>query len=217
MSIKKRQNEDLPLKIQYAARKKYNVAEFLNKICFLLSLFPLVTLLPFISKNQTFVLVLTLIIDVILFVLTLLIYRFVKQAASLRGYFDNYVFNLCDDNIDVPNVKELALQICNKHHKEAMIQINNTAHDMPPGVKDWYDISNDSSDNSTVYKCQCENGWWTNKLFVRLIINYSIYLGIIIIICLILKLGFNIDWLDIGLAISSILLKFFERIYNLIN
>ena len=216
MTIKKRQNEDLLLKIQYAARYKYNVAECLNKICFWLSLFPLVTILPFISNMEAFALVSTLITDAILLVLTFFVCRFVKQAASLRKYFDNYVFNLGDDKIDAPSVKELALQICNKHHKKAMIQINNTAHDTPPGVKDWYDIPNDSNNHSVIYKCQCENGWWTKKLFARLIINYSIYLGIIIIIFLILKLGFNISCFDICIAISGILLKFIERIYNMI-
>ena len=216
MSIKKRQNEEMLLKVQYAARYKYNFAELLNKICFWLSFSPLFFLLPFIAKIEK-IAAATLIIDVVILILSFCVRKLVMEAATLRKYFDNCVFGFGNEDVNTSRVEETALQIFNKRLVTSTIQINNTAQDTPPGVKDWYDISEDVSEEETIYKCQCENGWWTQKMFMRLVWKYLVYFGIVVIIFLILKIACQVSCFDIFIAISGVFLKFVERIIALIQ
>ncbi|MBR6578545.1 MAG: hypothetical protein IKK74_06325 [Clostridia bacterium] len=213
-----KQNEELMLKIQYAARQKYNCAEIMCRLAFWLCLVPILSLIPSPECFQKAETIIVICLDLAIIILTILYTRLVEDAASFRSYFDFYVFGFSMTN-DLQNkqIKEKAIQIFNKHIDRAAIQIANTGKDTPPGVRDWYAIPESKNDSDTIYICQSENAWWTSKMFIGKCISLLLCWLFIILIAVILKLINAVDWWDLFLAFVSITIKLLERIICVIR
>ena len=216
--MRNRQNEELLLKIQYAARRKYNCAEKMIYWSFWLSFVPLLSLVPaldFFKKAEPFVVIG---FDFVIFLMTILYTRFVGEGASYKAYFDFYVFGFgIENNVQNTKIKEKALQSFNKHVDQASIQIANTGEDTPPGVKDWYTFTEAKNDSDAVYKCQVENAWWTSKMFLWKWLSLAITFGVVILIAVFLKLIIKVDWCELILALAGISVKLLERMICVIS
>lgn len=210
--MRNRQNEELLLKIQYAARRKYNCAEKMIRWSFWLSFVPFLSLVPaldFCKKAEPFVVIA---LDLGILLLTILYTRFVEEGASYKAYFDFYVFGFeIENNAQNTKIKEKALQTFNKHVDQASVQIANTGEDTPPGVKDWYTFIAAKNDSDAVYKCQVENAWWTSKMLLWKWISLAITFGVVILIAVFLKLVVEVGWCELILALVGITVKLLER------
>lgn len=211
--MRNRQNESTFLKIQYAARRKYNCAAKMICWSFWLSFLPLLSLVPaldFFKKAEPFVVIA---LDLVILLMTILYTRFVEEGASYKAYFDFYVFGFgVEDNAQNTKIKEKALQTFNKHADKANIQIANTGEDTPPGVKDWYTFTETKNDSDAIYKCQVENAWWTSKMFIWKWISLAITFGVIILIAVFFRFVVEVDWCELILALAGITVKLLERI-----
>ena len=210
--MRNRQNEELLLKIQYAARRKYNCAEKMIFWSFWLSFVPLLSIVPaldFLKKAEPFVVIG---LDLVILLMTILYTRFVEEGASYKAYFDLYVFGFgIENNVQNTKIKEKALQTFNKHVNQANIQIANTGTDTPPGVKDWYTFIAAKNDSDAVYKCQVENAWWTSKMLLWKWVSLAITFGVLILIAAFLKFVVEVDWCELIIALVGITVKLLER------
>jgi hypothetical protein len=211
--IKKRQNELIMLKIQYAARCYFNLAERQNTIVWvfcLISAFSVFlpnTLPYYLSYAIPFV------ADIVAWFLMSLVNKNVEKGADLRKYFDAY--SLCIDANQFSEEKtrqllENAEKQYSKKNKEAEIQIRNTGSDNPPGVYDWYSFSKDYDGLEAQFECQRQNIWWDKKLT-------SIRYAVSIITCVIIVLVFIVllvqnNVIQTLLCSAGLIIKLIERI-----
>ena len=171
--IKKRQNEREMLEYQFVARYHFNSAECRFNWAFTLSLISL--LLIFFSDTgnpiiETLLYVVPSLLDIIACILILATNHAVKNGALLRNYFDAIVLGFKTDDYTeskLRSIRSLTNKITTKHPNECDIQISNTSHDNPPGVKDWYEFSKEYSDSEIVFECQRQNQWWTKEMLRR--------------------------------------------------
>lgn len=190
-NIKKRQNESFMLKIQYAARYCYNMAEKQNYFAWLLCLISGLCIffpdgLPMcISLGVPFV------ADIFAWVLMGFVNKNVQRAADLRKYFDAYSIGINairHSDEEKRRLTELAEVIYTKNSRVAEIQMKNTGTDSPPGVQDWYVFSDQYNGLEAKFECQRQNTWWNEKLFrVRCIVTH-VFLGIIVVIFFVLAI-----------------------------
>lgn len=166
--ISKRQNEELMLRFQFAARKCYNTAENLDigiwVVCFIAWL---TILLPSGGAWDTVALCISTVMDIAAFILFWQLSENIKRASSLRAYFDAYVLNIALDRYSQTELRQLeewALDAEEKSPSEYSVQVAHTGHDTPPGVRDWYEFSLPCSGLSAIFVCQKQNCWWTNKV-----------------------------------------------------
>ena len=212
-----RQNEEIILKIQYAARNRYNTAEKLRRLSFVLSLLPLLFLIPFPDQFQKVGSTLTIVIDLAIWGMIYTSNRFVDDAAAFRNYFDCYVFGFSmPPEIESSKIKEDALKIFRKNSSAAQFQISHTGEDDPPGVKNWYTFTKKSADAEAIYQCQLENAWWTSKMFLMKGIALTICFLLILGLAIVLRVAFDIAWLTLILAFFGILTKLLDQITNII-
>lgn len=210
--IKNRQNEEFSLKIQYAARYSFNVAEILNYISW--SLCIAAALMVFIPDNITKVVSIDIpiLLEIVSFIIALLFNYKLKHAASLRNYFDSYVLmineNEYTDSVK-QNLKEIALSIYLRNQTKANISINNTGRDKPSGVRNWYEFKTDLDGLKSQYECQCQNIWWNKKMIKDRLICMSLFC---IILLAFFKLSISIDIWNGVACLSGIILKIVERI-----
>lgn len=210
--ITKRQNDPFMLKIQYAARYYYNLAEkqnyFVWLFClisafsiFLLDILPgYLAVVPFTS-------------DIIAWVLMVLVNKNVQKAADLRKYFDAHSIDINLDQYSETEKRQLAqiAEKCySKNPKNAELQMSNTGNDTPPGVHDWYIFSKQYDDLEAKFECQRQNTWWDKELFP---IRYTVTLvcGIIVIIAFII-LAWKNGFIKTLLCSAGLLIKLIERI-----
>ena len=90
--IIERQNETQMLEIQFSARFFYNLAEKTNKSASFLALIPLLALIPHHESWNFLISTILVVVDLCIVIATLLTRYYVKNAADLRAYFDDYVF-----------------------------------------------------------------------------------------------------------------------------
>jgi hypothetical protein len=165
-----RQNEPSMLKIQYAARCCYNMAEKQNYFVWTFCLISAFSIflpdgLPwYISLSVPFF------ADIIAWVFMFLVNRNVGKGAELRKYFDAYILDIGIDKFSVSGKRRLsgiAEEAYLKNIEVAELQMKNTGNDNPPGVHDWYMFSEHYEGLEAKFECQRQNAWWDNKLFPK--------------------------------------------------
>lgn len=216
--ITNRQNEELMLRFQFAARKYYNTAETLDiwiwVVCFIAWL---TILLPSGGVWDTVALCISTIMDIAAFILFWQLSEHVKRASSLRAYFDAYVLNIALDRYSQTELRQLeewALDAEEQFPSEYAVQVAHTGHDTPPGVRDWYEFSLPCSGLLAIFTCQKQNCWWTEKVahpgqIVSTIIT-TCSLGLFILVAYAAWPEKSI-W-QIALSAVAIILKVVERI-----
>lgn len=112
------------------------------------------------------------------------------------------------------NVFEKAESIFSAHLHDGLIQIGNTGHDIPPGVKDWYEFAMPLTGVDAQFECQKQNIWWDKKMS-----PHKIPIIIFVGICIIVAFGFSMRILNRSifttlLCSSGIILKIFERLFE---
>lgn len=163
--INVRQNEKKMLKYQFAARVLFNRAELLNYLIWLLCLIS--ALCVFIPINASWFQWIPLVADIIAVLLGITLSYNLSNAVSFRSYFDAYVLNIGINSFedhDLRKLKEISSKLISTKQKNYNIQINNTGNDIPPGVRDWYDIPTSYSEKTARFECQKQNAWWNEKM-----------------------------------------------------
>ena len=213
--INNRQNEDLLLKIQYASRRYFNSAEIVNYVSWLLCIVSAVMIFIPDSAPELIEKGIPVLLDVFAFITVYIFNSKLKNAASLRNYFDSYVLMICEDNytdVRKQELREIALNTYNRHKKEADISIQKTGRDKPPGVKDWYEFKNPVDDLQAQFACQKQNIWWNKKMVKNRMIILPIILFILISFFVAMFVLFKPDAPSIIVCAIGIILKVIERI-----
>lgn len=215
--IQTRQNEMKFLKIQYAARRCFNAAENYNYFAWLACIVSAFSIfLP--DAWHTFIVNgIPFIFDFVAAIFCALTQKNVYWAAYLRKYFDANVIGINPGQFsksEEQNILEKAETVFSAHSHDGLIQIRNTGHDVPPGVKDWYEFSTPLNAVEAQFECQKQNIWWNKKMSQRKI-PITIFVGISIIA----GFGFSMHILNRSilttlLCSSGIILKLFERVYE---
>lgn len=165
--ITSRENEEELLHVQCAARYSFNRAEYDNYVIWACCL--LATLLPWFSPyiKESYLSYASACLQLIAFVIALQLEKCVRTAAHLRNYFDSYVLDIDHPSYSKHQIDEiivLSTELVRRHAKWSQIQMENTGSDTPPGVRNWYEVSDDLSPRDTIYECQRQNWWWENEL-----------------------------------------------------
>ena len=215
--IQKRQNEAKYLKIQYAARVCFNAAENYNYFAWLaciasaFSIFFPGTWHIFIINGIPFVL------DFLAALFYVLTQNNVYWGACLRKYFDANVLGINPSQFsksEEQNLFERAESIFMAHPHDGLTQIRNTGHDVPPGVKDWYEFATPLNAVDAQFECQKQNIWWDEKMSRRKI-TITIFVGICIIVAFVFFMHIlNRSIFTTFLCSNGIIIKIFERIYE---
>lgn len=209
--ILKRQNEPEMLKIQFAAKVFFNIAENTNKWATYLTSIPLLCLLPFSHSWGTIVSAIALVIDIFVIALIFITKWSVNNAADLRAYFDDYVLHASKSKLNT-RLKSWVYRIVRIFSKQAEIAMSNTGSDTPPGVKDWYVLKNASNYNDAVVKCLNENRWWDEKLNIHRVISTVIFLATVIVLAVVLVFTIHVEWYVVMLAVIQLVLRLGERL-----
>ena len=210
-----RQNEDLLLKIQYASRRYFNSAEKANYVSWLLCIVSAMMVFVPDSVSKIVSMGIPALLEVFALIIAFVFNSMLKNAATLRNYFDSYVLMICEDNytdIRKQKLREIALNAYNKHKKEADINIQNTGRDKPPGVKNWYEFKNTVTDLQAQFECQKQNIWWNKKMVRIRMIILPVILFILISFFVAMFVLFKSDALSIIVCAIGIILKVIERI-----
>ena len=215
--INNRQNEDLLLKIQYASRRNFNSAENVNYVSWLLCIASAMMIFVPDSASKIVSMGIPALLEVFALITAFVFSSMLKNAAALRNYFDSHVLMICEDNytdIRKQKLREIALNIYNRHKKEADINIRNTGRDKPPGVKNWYEFKNSVADLQAQFECQKQNIWWNKKMVKNRMIILPIIWFILIALFVVVFVLFKSDVLSIIVCALGIVLKVAERIYE---
>ncbi len=176
--IKLLQNNTDMLYCQYSAKYYYNKAEryiIVVSICSLLS--ALCLFIP--DSLDKLGLFFPLVLDLLIYILYSLMEKAVTEAALLRNHFDNAVLGF-NSSTDSRKIQSLISKATAKKGDTLQIQISNTGNDNPPGVKDWYEFSQDYSDSDIVFECQKQNRWWDKEIHKRSTIILYIILTLVL-------------------------------------
>lgn len=167
-AISSRQNEEEMLRFQFASRKYYNRAELFDILIWATSFITWLTiLLPSDGMRGTILLCIATALDIAIFIFFWRLSKNVRRASSLRAYFDSYVLGISCQQYsasDRQELVELALDAAEEYPHDYATQIANSGHDIPPGVRDWYEFSNTCDGLTAVFICQKQNCWWTKKV-----------------------------------------------------
>ncbi len=213
--INSRQNEDEYLKIQYAARKYFNIAENINYLSWLVCLLSALMVLVPDGVAKWITIGVPLLLDFLALILTFLFNNKLKNATELRNYFDSQVLMINESNytdIDKQNLKELALDIYQKNRAEADISIRNTGRDNPPGVRNWYEFKREVLDINAQYECQKQNIWWNKKMVENRLICFPLIFILLLIIFGLIFAFLKTDVWTIIVCSAGIVSKIVERI-----
>ena len=213
--IQTRQNEEGLLKIQFSARKMFNKAESNGNIAWILCFLSALAILIPSSAGLYVQTIIPLMCDALALVASLLQSNHILKAADYRAYFDSYVLDIEYNTYKINDRRQIhedAEECCRKYANECAVQIKNTGFDDPPGVKDWYDLSDECADKDTQLECQRQNAWWDERLSkTRILILIVVSVLIIIGVFTINRyFGFGVS-LRVVLS-SAIIMKTVERI-----
>lgn len=212
--IQNRQNEDLLLKCQYVARYYYNKAELSNLLSWIAVLIS--TLCVFLQNTDNyFFLAIPLVADVFAFCFSCQMNVSVDKGAKLRQYFDAYVLDLeysTYTDFQKSAIKEIITKVTNTHKENCQIQIRNTGHDNPPGVRDWYEFNRKFSDEDVLHECQSQNCWWDKKMCrLRMYVYIIIFILSIIALVIFKNNVSNKCFWKIILCSAGIIIRILER------
>lgn len=90
--------------------------------------------------------------------------------------------------------------------------MSNTGRDTPPGVKDWYELSNNHSGRNPVYECQLQNCWWNNKLCRKRIILSSAISVVLIALSIIAMDLFSVGVIRIAVCFITLFFNLIDSI-----
>ena len=185
--ICKKQNEEINLKRQFAAREYYNSAETINYWIIILVILSLVSLFLDNILDKNFHSIFLFIIDIAIFTLYEIRNNNVAKAATIRELFDDEVlgFNRIKKTQSESNtLQEYVLSICEANPDKTNVQITNNGKDKIPGVRDWYCFQKPIDKLEAQLECQRQNIWWNNKLFkLRIILLFIfLFLGFILFV-----------------------------------
>lgn len=213
--INNRQNEDQYLKIQYAARKCFNLAEKVNYLCWVLCLLSALMVLIPEGTTKYITVGLPILLDVVAAITVFIFNDKVKNGANLRIFFDSQVLMINEGSytdIDKQKLKELALNIYQKNKSEAEISIHNTGRDNPPGVRNWYEFKNNANGVHAQFECQRQNIWWNEKMIKNRRVCLLLSVVTLLIACVLMFILLKTDILNIIACSVGIFLKLTERI-----
>lgn len=214
-NILQRQNDHTMLRFQYAARKYFNLAEIFGNVALGASLASVfLILLPELS-NENVSLFAPIVLDIVALGSYTIMGCCVSCGADIRNYFDQFVLDIDSEKYS----REYKIKLRNKvdiitklFKRECLEQIDNTGHDYPPGVKDWYEFSREYRDSDVVFECQKINARWDKELTAkRLKIQFTVILVVILIVsgaCIL----YNVSVWKIIACIISAAITFFDRI-----
>lgn len=162
------QNTEALLSYQFAAREYYNRAE----ICVYLSWFLTIIFaaLPLLINNDVISIIICTLFDFILWVLSYYLNSITKLSADMRKVFDYSVLfekDAPDTNHSTDTIKEKTFTLVEAKPIQHHISIMNNSHDIPPGVKDWYEFNRDFLPAEAQFDCQRQNIWWTDKMSIE--------------------------------------------------
>ena len=215
LKVQEKQNRINFLKIQYAARVCFNDAEMYNCIAWgacIISAFSI--FLPN-DLNTSVVNGIPFAFDFIAVIFYAMACKSVSWGARFRKYFDANVIDIKPNQFskdERQSITEKAESIFSTHPKDGVIQIGNTSHNTPPGVKDWYEFSMPLDGIDAQFECQRQNIWWNEKIS-KLKIPMVLFAGIFVAG----TFGFLMHILDCSvlntiLCSSGIILKIIERL-----
>ena len=205
-AIEKRQNENRMLRYQYTARCYYNRAEKLNELVWICCVISWLTIFfPVSFTQRIFPICMSFFMDIIAAVLNWRMTSNVFWASSLRKYFDAYVLNLNMNQFSEPSIRkfeELSLNTVKRYPQKSKEQMSNTGRDIPPGVKDWYELSPLVPEQDAVFECQKQNCWWNKKItrvrIIRAVIGLLVLIPLIIFLFIEIKVGILLTILSSG-------------------
>lgn len=211
--IQKRQNEELLLKVQYAARVCFNSAEKYNHFAWIACLVS--TFSVFLPNSWPMYIIngIPCVADIFAFVFSLITSSQVNWASKLRKFFDSYVLNIQLKQFSETELRDIRERTEKKYMRNpinATIQMTNTGNDSPPGVRDWYVFSNFFDGIHAQFECQRQNTWWNSQMVTVRIITTVFML--IIVGCIFLFLLQNNSILNVLLCSAGILIKICERV-----
>ena len=214
--IEKRQNEERMLRYQYASRHYFNRAEKYNDLIWVFCIISwLVIFFPDIPNIGMLVIAVPFFADVVALILSWRMAVYVSSASSLRRYFDAYVLGINIDQFDAPQVQrleELSLKAINESPDTSKVEMNNTGHDNPNGVRNWYEFTQPLSEEDAVYECQKQNGWWNKRIsgerIKYTVIRLIIFIPLIILLLIITKAEILITIF----GSSALIIKCIERL-----
>ncbi len=171
------QNKEENLLLQYAARDKYNLSEYLSYFSWVMCFF---SALLSVFSSSTIISVLSFGLDVVALVVTYIISINTSQAGDLRELFDSNTLGYTTKFTvnKIASLKETSLKYkSSSSYKESS---THNGHDDPPGVKDWYEFSAKLDASKTQKECIYQNIWWNKKMTLHRI-RLTIITGIIFI------------------------------------
>lgn len=211
--IQERQNEEISLKVQHAARVCFNSAEKYNHFAWIACLVSAFSVFLPNSWPMYIINGIPCVADIFAFVFSLITSYQVNWASTLRKYFDSYVLNIQVNQFsetELREIRERTEKIYLRNPINATIQMANTGNDSPPGVRDWYVFSKFYDGINAQFECQRQNTWWNSKMVTVRIITTVFMLILVGSIFLFLLLNNSI--LNVFLCSAGILIKICERI-----
>ena len=165
--IAKRQNEELYLKLQFAARKLFNRAEITSYLTWLFCMISVVVSLLCNNDSHFIFAIIIIVSELAALFFNNYTAQIIQNAADLRALFDHHILNLPPPH--TTNPKEVLFEIAEKlkqnYYKDYLCQVNHTGKQQPPGVKDWYDTEVDVPEGScAAYFIFNENKYWDGKM-----------------------------------------------------
>lgn len=214
--IAEKQNEPFMLKVQYAARYCYNLAEKQNYFVWIFCLISAFAIflpdeLPgYLSRVVPFS------ADIIAWTLMIWVNKNVQKAADLRKYFDAYSIEINANTYsetEKRRIAEIVGKTYSRNPEIAELQMANTGNDNPPGVHDWYRFSKQYDGLAAKFECQRQNAWWDKKLFQIKYVITLIVLGIVTVIFIILAA--QNGFIRTLLCSVGLLIKLIERVFDI--
>lgn len=182
-SIMERQNEEKMLRYQFSARRHFNLAEKWNYACWALLAVSWVSMfLPVTEPLNTIRSVGIVVIDLIATFCAAHTEKNTQLASALRAHFDAYVFSL-EKLSDFGNnweLNEITLKNKERFPQEFDIQTKHNGSDVPPGVKDWYEIDESKEGIAAILECHGLNTRWETRLEKYRIIAFIVMLVLLI-------------------------------------
>lgn len=213
--IVERQNEPFMLKVQYAARFCYNLAEKQNYFVWLFCFISAFSIFLPDGLPEYLPLVVPFTADIIAGILMAFVNKNVQKAADLRKYFDVYSVDISTGQYsesEKRRLTEISEKIYSKNSEVAELQMRNTGNDNPPGVHDWYMFSKQYDSLEAKFECQRQNTWWDKKLFPIKCAVTALVFGIVVVIFITLMVwnGF----FKTLLCSAGLLIKLVERVVD---
>ena len=207
MSIRKKQNDEHILKLQYAARHSYNLAELLGLFSWLLTF--IIILISWFDNgaNPDVIAYIVAIITILNSAVDYLRNKSINMASSIRAYIDYTLFNMNSkkvyNGLTIDIINKFGDIIANLHKKTYLKQISNSGTDVYKGVKDWYTLSDGMTTDEEIVSAQKENCGFDKNIsrdsIIISIILFAVFAFCIIkldqkflLICAFLPVGFKI-------------------------